>query len=93
MPERITHVQGVVRIAYDDATGRHDIGEPVMLPAGTPQEVEDLRRLVDYKVVDAIVPDAASSIFIPDPGPPPPIAENPAPPPPIPLLIEPPSEG
>ncbi len=83
-------VQATVLIAFDDQSGHHSEGSTIMLPAGTSEEVDNLRRLVDYSIVNAQVPgNPTHGVSIPDPAelsvemaPPPP------PPPPIPMDVD-----
>lgn len=62
-----TLVPATVLIPFEDHTGSHSEGETIMLPAGTSAELDDLRRLVEYRIVHATVPgDPTMGVFIPD---------------------------
>lgn len=77
-------IQASVGIPFDDANGHHAEGEYVMIPAGTWEELDNLRRLVSYGIVQADIPDSPGPTVPAPAETPPPVATDPTPPPAIP---------
>lgn len=64
-----TMVQAAVLIPFDDQAGHHAEGETIMLPAGNNDELDNLRRLVEYSIVNAAVPgEPTMGVNIPEPA-------------------------